>query len=221
MEELKEDMLVVLPSFTTHFSCPFHCGGCCLDFTLDLLPKEYERMKKADPRNSLLFERRLIDTDKKEKVLVYTHKNTEGKRCDFYHSGGCVIHENRPFSCRFELNKVRKLKEFGLKEFSYTCLGKAEYRDKANMTSELGGPIKCKMGTYHDRTLEDQDDDLMSLIKLQSWYELFTGEENKNLKVLTDLLCKYHEQERLFILDQALIIYRDLIMTEEEAEAIL
>ena len=221
VEELKEDMLVVLPSFTTHFSCPFHCGGCCLDFTLDLLPKEYERMKKADPRNSLLFERRLIDTDKKEKALVYTHKNTEGKRCDFYHSGGCVIHENRPFSCRFELNKVRKLKEFGLKEFSYTCLGKAEYRDKANMTSELGGPIKCKMGTYHDRTLEDQDDDLMSLIKLQSWYELFTGEENKNLKVLTDLLCKYHEQERLFILDQALIIYRDLIMTEEEAEAIL
>lgn len=221
VEELKEDMLVVLPSFTAHFSCPFHCGGCCLDFTLDLLPKEYERMKKTDPGNSLLFERRLIDTDRKEKAEVYTHKNTEGKRCDCYHSGGCVIHENRPFSCRFELNKVRKLKEFDFKEFSYTCLGKAEYRDKANMTSELGGPIKCKMGTCHDRTLEDQEDDLMSLIKLQSWYELFTGEENKNLKVLTDLLCRYHEQERLFILDQALIIYGDLIMTEEEAEAIL
>ena len=82
VEELKEDMLVVLPSFTAHFSCPFHCGGCCLDFTLDLLPKEYERMKKTDPGNSLLFERRLIDTDRKEKAEVYTHKNTEGRHME-------------------------------------------------------------------------------------------------------------------------------------------
>jgi hypothetical protein len=167
LKELDKPLLIVLPSFFQKYKCPHDCGGCCGKFSKDFLEKEFYQFAKLYPEQASLFEKRQTDNE----LTVYTFQekvdstNTKREICEFFAKGRCSIHRLNPFSCSFELNKVRQLEQVNLVQ-DYTNLGKAFYRD-LSMTTYEGKPLKCYFEEYSE---EGKQEDLEVLQRLQEYY---------------------------------------------------
>lgn len=173
LKELEKPILVVLPSFFQHYGCPENCGGCCLNFTKDFLEGEFLTLFRWKyPDESKKFKLR-----KKNNLSVYTYSQKENSIwCDFFKGGKCSIHDFNPFSCSFELNKIRVMEEIDL-PLKYTNIGKAFYRDKS-MTTFEGKPLKCSFGKY---TKEDHLRDIATFERLKC-YQAVSKKKDLNLE---------------------------------------
>lgn len=89
--------LFVSPLIFRGFTCPSGCGGCCPRFSLDYLPFE---------KKPYLLNCRIIQINGKEfEIYSDVQKNEKGHFCRNLEkqTGRCMIYQNRPFSCDFEL----------------------------------------------------------------------------------------------------------------------
>lgn len=93
--------LVASPHLARGYTCPPICGGCCQRFSLDYLPSE--------PRPEGLRERN-VDFDTR-KVPIFSDLQTDhdSRWCRHLSTtdGRCSIHGVHPFSCDFELIRLR------------------------------------------------------------------------------------------------------------------
>lgn len=196
LKELDKPLLIVLPSFFQKYKCPCNCGGCCGNFSLDFLPKEYEKFKKYYPKQANQFRKRVAENG----LTIYTYLCSDENevRCDFFLKGKCSIHKLNPFSCSFELNKVRQLEPTDL-PWDYTNIGKAFYRDK-NMTTFEGKPLKCVFGEY---TEEDKWADIKVLERLGNYY--FQARKEPSINLLT--FVQYLRSTPLEIIDITKSLY--------------
>ena len=106
------EKITISPLFYRDYTCPSHCGGCCPKFSLVYFEGErWEKFKKTYPDYSATFEKRELDNG----VIIFedTQKDNENHHCKNLNmeNGRCQIHEANPFSCEFELLKVRKVKD--------------------------------------------------------------------------------------------------------------
>lgn len=91
--------LRVSPLLLRGYTCPPGCGGCCLKFTLDYLPKEkrppgcVERLVWFDGKAVKLY----TDAQEANQLNTCRHLNRDDGRCEVY--------TTRPFSCDFELTR--------------------------------------------------------------------------------------------------------------------
>ena len=95
--EYKAKPIRVSPLLLRGYTCPSHCGACCLANTLDYLPED-DRPEEASVR--------FIEIDgRKVKVWTYMNNDHDGPSCKFLNQedGRCGIYPRRPFSCDFEL----------------------------------------------------------------------------------------------------------------------
>ena len=108
--------LGVSATFWRDYTCPPGCGGCCKAFSMDLWPDEYEYFKTVYPNMDFKpYEFEFFG----QKETIFSNRETAmprflkpsidymGRKCEFLDFiGRCGIYKGRPFSCRFELNKI-------------------------------------------------------------------------------------------------------------------
>lgn len=180
LQELDKEILEVLPSFFRHYSCPANCGGCCLSFSKDFLPKEFEKFKRYYPKEASQFKER-----ESHGLIVHSYFQEESTVwCDFFKKGKCSIHKLNPFSCSFELNKIRQAETNT--DPNSTNLFKAFYRDTSMKTFQVK-PLKCAFGEY---TEEDKQRDIEVLERLKDYYFQSRKRLCRNLDSFLDFLKK-------------------------------
>lgn len=208
LKELDKDYLEVLPSFFQHYACPANCGGCCLNFTKDFLPKEFNKFQKYYPVEASKFHER-----KKCGLTVFTYAQEEDTLwCDFFKKGKCSIHKLNPFSCSFELNKIRQEKSYG-SSISVTNLFKAYYRDTTMRTFQ-GKKLKCSFGEY---TEEDKQRDIKVLETLKEYYYQSRKKLCRNLDAFLEYLKKLPVETMDF--ETSIIFYKGEIVNLNEKES--
>ena len=106
------------------YTCPAGCGGCCKGFDKIFFPWEYEVFSEKYPDKTHLFEVSRITQDKYYMVyhddgIPSIAKEDTPNRCSFLIQetddpkmlGRCKIHMKSPFTCRFELSKITRIKD--------------------------------------------------------------------------------------------------------------
>ena len=111
------DEVILSQSFYRKFNCYSHCGGCCLNFTLDWLPDEKPLLLNLYPNLEDLLLMRSIEVDGK---ISYIYTIDQGKGLEFYGKNwckflnpldqSCDIHKLNPASCQIELIKFRSMR---------------------------------------------------------------------------------------------------------------
>ena len=96
--------------FFRDYTCPPMCGGCCRVFTLDFYEGErWETFKKLYPEHVPKFKERTY-----KGVKVYTDAQRDNKTGWCRHrndkNGRCMVHDQTPLSCEFELIKIVETK---------------------------------------------------------------------------------------------------------------
>jgi Fe-S-cluster containining protein len=102
--------ITISPLFYRDYSCPPNCGGCCPKFSLVYFEGErWDKFKELYPEYSAKFEKRVLENG----VVLYEdhQKENTNHHCVNLNmtNGRCMIHESNPFSCEFELMKVRNV----------------------------------------------------------------------------------------------------------------
>lgn len=162
--------LVLSASFWRRYGCALHCGGCCLAFTLDYLPWEWEQFCATYPAYASRGHERTVDVNGSARA-VWTiandlHAQTlHGHRfCQFVdaQNGACTIHEQNPYSCRVELVKLRTIGETGY-------IQKAPFGRAWNLTKIDGtrGDVLCTFDDFDEAQLLSND--IPVLQQLQRW----------------------------------------------------
>lgn len=105
------DKITISPLFYRDYKCPSHCGGCCPKFSLVYFEgKRWDLFKELYPDYAIKFNKRIYNG-----VIIYedTQEENNNHHCKNLNmeNGRCLIHKANPFSCEFELMKVRKIKE--------------------------------------------------------------------------------------------------------------
>lgn len=96
--------------FFRSYECTEKCCACCPKFSLDYFPGErWEKFKACYPDKLKFFTERVLDG-----VQIYSDFQVDNGSyfCRFLNldTGKCTIHDFNPFSCKFEIIKVSKLK---------------------------------------------------------------------------------------------------------------
>lgn len=99
------------PKFFRSYECVDRCCACCPKFSLDYFPGgRWEKFKIRYPGKLKLFEKRTLNG-----VQIYSNFQVDNKFyfCRFLNltTGKCTIQDYKPFSCKFEIIKVSKLKD--------------------------------------------------------------------------------------------------------------
>jgi len=141
LENWKEKVLKDYPRLSIKSKFKFSChkglqcfGKCCGDVNIFLTPYDVVRMKQALGLSSGEFLERyttpLFLEDQKFPVVVLKMGDDERKSCPFVTRKGCMIYENRPWSCRmYPLGSASPKEGEGNEEFYFIaeegehCLG--------------------------------------------------------------------------------------------------
>ena len=104
-KEYTPQVLLVSPMLLRGVNCPPGCGGCCRRFTLDWLPKERSKVKKAGYDMSRVKKRMIEFNGKEYPILSDKQDDHDGYWCRNLgeKDGRCGIHTFSPLSCDFEL----------------------------------------------------------------------------------------------------------------------
>ena len=102
-------------TFWRDYSCPPICGGCCWNYTKDIFEEEFVNF--PDELKVKFAERDVVVNNKSMKIYSdFNPKEEKRKRefCQFLNlnDGLCGMYKYRPFSCRFELNKLSFNKKY-------------------------------------------------------------------------------------------------------------
>lgn len=111
LDLLVTNEITISPFFYRDYTCPSHCGGCCPKFSLVYFEGErWESFKTLYPNEAKQFKQRTINDGQ----LVYedVQEGNENHHCKNLNmeDGRCKIHKSNPFSCEFELMKIRSIK---------------------------------------------------------------------------------------------------------------
>lgn len=163
-------------SFWRKYGCYLNCGGCCLSFTLDYLPHEWERFSERYPEQAQRGAARLVTVNGTAQQ-VFTLSNRDGaeahgrRYCELLdmETGACTVHEENPFSCRIELIKFRIVHDTG-----YVL--KAPYGRAHNMQRVLDVPqdelgVLCDFAEFSEEQFYRND--LPRLRQMQVWARHF------------------------------------------------
>lgn len=104
---------------------------CCQDVTIVLTPYDVVRLKKGLEISSdeFLEKYTIIITKEKSLIpLVFLKMNKEDKRCPFVSDKGCIVYEDRPWSCRMYPLDMSEDGTFHLITDSSRCGGLDENR---------------------------------------------------------------------------------------------
>ena len=147
LEHWKERMLKDAPRLSLKSKFRFSCheglpcfGQCCGDVNIFLTPYDVLRMKRALNLSSGEFLEKytipLILEDQKFPVVVLKMRDDERKSCPFVTPEGCMIYEDRPWSCRmYPLGSASPKEGEDDKEFYFIaeegehCLGFKEAKE--------------------------------------------------------------------------------------------
>jgi Fe-S-cluster containining protein len=97
----KPHPLHVSPGIVRGVDCPAHCGACCSRFSLDYIPHELKPGR---------VELRVVEfNDKKIEIWSDVQQDHNDHFCRYVQEtdGRCRIYDRRPFTCDFELIRVR------------------------------------------------------------------------------------------------------------------
>lgn len=167
----KPKPLYLSTTLVRDFECFENCGGCCPRFSLDYLNNE------SKPE---FVKERLINFNGKE-FLIYSFLQKEQKEnyfCDFVNkeNGRCLNYLTRPFSCDFELIRVKQFKN---KFFLGTTLfGRCWNMMKIDGTR--GGLCKLK----NENKKESLKKVTKKLLRLKEWCEYFDLKDNRINQIL-------------------------------------
>jgi len=117
VEKIRNQLLLLTgkvqlsPKFFRSYQCTEKCCACCPKFSLDYFEGErWEGFKTHYPDKLKFFQKRTFSG-----VQVYSdfQKDNDAYFCRFLNltTGKCTVHDSNPFSCRFEIIKVSKLKD--------------------------------------------------------------------------------------------------------------
>lgn len=97
----RRDKISVTMDIFRGYTCPSHCGGCCHRFSLDYLPNEAKKLSHPVRERGVIINNR-------ESVIYSDMQLTGTDECHYLNTtdGRCGIHQQRPFSCDFELIRV-------------------------------------------------------------------------------------------------------------------
>lgn len=116
-EKIKTQLLLLTgkvqlsPKFFRSYKCVEKCCACCPKFSLDYFPGgRWEKFKTSYPDKLKFFSGRAFDG-----IQIYSDFQEDNKNyfCRFLDlsTGKCTVHDYNPFSCKFEIIKVSKLKD--------------------------------------------------------------------------------------------------------------
>jgi Fe-S-cluster containining protein len=160
-KEYRPRTLRVSPHLARGLSCPPMCGGCCPKFSLDYLPFED---KPYD-----LVEREVTILGKTFSVFSDTQKGNYTSRCKNVRldDGRCSIHGKQPFSCDFEIIRVKHFNDLTMPNQVLT----APYGRGWQLFR-----VDNKMGALcgiEDATQENANEAARKLRRLKGWMEYF------------------------------------------------
>jgi hypothetical protein len=141
--------------------CPENCGGCCHQYTTDYLPEEQKP-------NILLVDRK-IELSKNIFKIYSDLDISNNYYCKYIDTsdGRCMIHENRPFSCDFELIRFLMFSD----DSRPNVLTNKNYGRGWNMKRIDGNKgALCKI---IPETSESRIDTVRKLMRLLDWCKYF------------------------------------------------
>ncbi len=117
VEKIRNQLLLLTkevrlsPKFFRSYECVERCCACCPKFSLDYFPgPRWEGFKSSYPDKLKFLKKRVLDG-----VEIYTdfQRGNSTYFCRFLNltTGKCKVHKYNPFSCKFEIIKVSKLKD--------------------------------------------------------------------------------------------------------------
>lgn len=152
--------LTVSPAIQGGYTCPAGCGGCCAKFTLDYLPDEPHPYE---------LKPRLVEFDSKQ-YTVYSdqQKTNAGHHCTNLRQsdGRCNIHGRHPFSCDFELVRIKIYKGDAPNRATQALYGRGW--NMLRVDGQRGS--KC---TLTPPTEDTQLETLRKLRRLAHWMQYF------------------------------------------------
>jgi Fe-S-cluster containining protein len=165
------------------YTCPPNCGGCCPRFSLDYLPTE------IFPTGTV---KRQIDFNGKKIAIISDmqrdHNNHHCRHLNMT-DGRCAIHDERPFSCDFELIRFLHIGN----KYPYSNITQMLFTRGWNMLRTDGerGAL-CEMLPI---TIETINDVIHKFERLKEWC-IYFGLKNKCDKVID--YAKKVKEERNF-----------------------
>jgi hypothetical protein len=97
--------LFVSPLLFRGFTCPAHCGACCIRVSLDYLPEHKDY-------NEFTAERVIEFNEKAVSIWSDMQANRDARMCrNLLDNGRCNIHGKHPFACDFEFVRFTHYKD--------------------------------------------------------------------------------------------------------------
>jgi len=190
------DSLAISQAFWRSYKCSLGCGGCCRGFTMDWLPDEWEYARSEYPFLEQIVIRREVRVNNISREIFSALPNKHLKTCQFLSlvDGHCEIHLVRPYSCRVELIKFKRISNCGY-------ILKAPYGRAWQMKRIIdGGPVLCEICPFSLDQLVNNDIPVMQ--QLGNWAKHFgiTTHLSKIIEVL-NIATEMRYTDKVVIVD--------------------
>ena len=183
--------LVLSPKWFRDYTCPSKCGACCRRYSMDFFDGS-PRWKKFKSRYPKLakenFKLRVVRGARIWSDLQKEGVRLDGKPLDWYcryldtENGRCGIWLGRPFSCEFELMKLKKDERSGKRPIGR--LTQQLYGRGWNMKRIDGGRgARCEMKPMHPDKLKRD----IALVEELLWMAKAMGKRTHLAQVLSFL----------------------------------
>jgi Fe-S-cluster containining protein len=193
-DNLLKDKVVISNKLFRGFECPAGCGGCCSKFTLDYFPgsERLEILKEKYPDAYARLEPRTVEYNGQmiEILTDYQEDNKTNRCIHLTENGMCGIYKGHPFTCDFELNKIKPHKDT-------TYITKQLFiRGWAMKRVDGGKGAKCYMTAY---TPAARDRDIRLFQELLDIVQAFKLPTNLIKRVIRKLkLYKFSKGFKIF-----------------------
>lgn len=162
-------ILAVSPMLLRGVDCPAGCGGCCRKFSLDWLPKERAKVKKAGYDMGRVKPRDIEFDGRVVRIISDTQEDTDQYWCRNLgaDNGRCGIHTFSPMSCDFELIRTIQTREDLPNRLTQKLFGRG-WAMKRITDGERGS--MCSMTGVTDETIKSV---IRRLKRFQGWADHF------------------------------------------------
>jgi Fe-S-cluster containining protein len=107
----RKQFVKISPSFFRGYECK-QCGYCCKNVSLEWLACDFPERLVNDLNTQVLFSP--IINGNQPVIVRRILSPQSATKCRYLIDNACSIHDCSPFSCRFELFRVRETKDSGI-----------------------------------------------------------------------------------------------------------